>query len=91
MATSLFRISVVPVIWFISQWFTDENLQFYQFQLYLSHDDVCPDEFIKERERYAIIGDDLDIAFVGQRTFCQCAFNILVANTVYRIQILCVI
>lgn len=25
------------------------------------------DEFIKERERYAIIGDDLDIAFVGQK------------------------
>lgn len=25
------------------------------------------DEFIKERERYATIGDDLDLAFVGQQ------------------------
>lgn len=32
----------------------------------------CTDEFIKERERYAIIGDDLDIAFVGQICISDC-------------------
>lgn len=32
-----------------------------------------PDEFIKEREKYAIIGDDLDLAFVGQKM--RCTFN----------------
>lgn len=36
---------------------------FTQFQL-PKHE---TDEFIKERERYATIGDDLDLAFVGQQ------------------------
>lgn len=70
----MFEISVVSVIWFLSQWFPDENLKFYQFYLSSSHDDVYSDEFIKERERYAIIGDDLDFAFVGQRTVFQWTF-----------------
>lgn len=35
------------------------------------------DEFIKERERYAVIGDDLDMAFVGQKLNCtfECSID----------------
>lgn len=47
------------------------------------------DEFIKERERYAIIGDDLDIAFVGQKKKCTFDYSIFnISNATLKIQFL---
>lgn len=42
------------------------------------------DEFIKERERYAIIGDDLDFAFVGQKEKCTFIVRFRISNAVLK-------